>query len=106
MAMRIKKNDLVEVTAGRNKGDRGRILKIDQEGGLVFVENVNVVKRHQSPKKFRQGGIIEKEAAIHISNVMLVDSKTDKRSRVRFEKDKDGVKVRVAARSGARIDNP
>ncbi len=103
MGMRIKKNDLVEVIAGKDKGSRGRVLKIVPDFGRVIVEGVNRVKRHQSPRKFQEAGIIEKEAAIHISNVMLVDPKSDEPTRVRSGSDKDGNKVRIAVKSGAVI---
>ncbi len=103
MAARIRKDDLVEVIAGRSKGQRGRVLKVMRDQGLVIVENVNKVKRHQSPKRYREAGIIEKEAAVKMSKVMPVDSKSDKRTRVRFETNKDGEKVRVAVRSGTAL---
>ena len=102
---RLRKNDLVEVIAGRNKGERGRILLIQREQNLVVVEKVNMVKRHQSPQRYQQAGIIEKEAPINASNVMLVDSKSDKPTRVRFSIDKDGIKTRVAAKSGAVLES-
>lgn len=104
MAARIRKGDMVEVISGRSKGERGHVLKIKRDENRVIVENVNMVKRHQSPKKFREGGIVEKEAAIHISNVMPVDPKSDKRTRVGFKQDKDNRKVRVAMRSGTAFE--
>ncbi len=104
MAARIRKDDVVEVIAGRSKGQRGRILKVMRDQGLVIVENVNKVKRHQSPKRYREAGIIEKEAAIQMCKVMPVDSKSDKRTRVRFEVNKEGKKVRVAAGSGTSLE--
>ena len=105
MALRIKKNDQVVVTAGKDKGARGRVLKVLIEQGRVIVEGVNRVKRHQKPsRKSAQGGIIDKEGTIHLSNVMPVDPKSDKPTRVRAGRDKDGRKARVAARSGALLD--
>ncbi len=104
MANRLKKDDLVVVIAGSDKGTTGRILKVLPEDDRVLVEGVNVIKRHQSPRKFREGGIIEKEAPIHISNVMLVDPETEKPTRVRIGADKDGKKVRIAVKSGAVLD--
>ena len=105
MALRIKKNDQVVVTAGKDKGARGRVLKVLIEQERVIVEGVNRVKRHQKPnRKSPQGGIIEKEGTIHLSNVMPVDPKTDKPTRVKAGQDKDGHKVRAAVRSGALLD--
>ncbi|WP_236607723.1 50S ribosomal protein L24 [Sandaracinus amylolyticus] len=102
--MRVKKDDQVVVIAGKDKGTKGRVLRVIREEDRVIVEGVNRVKRHTKPTpKNPSGGIIEKEAAIHISNVMLVDAKTDKPTRVRFA-EKDGKKVRVAVKSGANID--
>ncbi len=105
MGMRIKKDDLVVVIAGKDKGARGKVLRVNREVERVIVEGVNRVKRHTKPTpKNPSGGIIEKEAAIHLSNVMLLDSKTDKPTRVRMGTDKDGKKVRVAVKSGATVD--
>jgi large subunit ribosomal protein L24 len=105
MGMRVKKDDQVVVIAGKDKGSRGRVLRVLREEDRVIVEGVNRVKRHSKPTpKNPSGGIIEKEAPIHISNVMLLDTKSDKPTRVRAGTDKDGKKVRVAARSGATLD--
>jgi large subunit ribosomal protein L24 len=105
MARRIKKDDMVVVIAGRDKGAQGRVLKVFADTGRVIVEGVNRVKKHQKPLPQVQGGIIEKEAAIHISNVMPLDTKADKPTRVRKGTDKDGKKVRIAASSGSVLDN-
>ena len=104
MASRIKKGDLVAVIAGKDKGETGTVLRVDHERDRVLVEGRNLVKRHQSAARFREAGIIEKEAWIHASNVMLVDPQTQKPTRVHFE-ERDGKKVRVAVKSGAVIDN-
>ena len=105
MANRIKKDDQVVVIAGRDKGARGRVLKVLSDTDRVLVEGVNRVKRHQKPTpQIPQGGIMEKEAPIHISNVMLLDTKEDAPSRVRMGQDKDGKKVRIAAKSGTVLD--
>ena len=102
MAARIRKDDMVVVIAGRDRGMRGKVLRMVED--RVFVEGVNLVKRHQRANQFgQQSGIIEKEAPIHISNVMPLDSKDDKPTRVRAGEDKDGKKVRVAVTSGAVI---
>jgi large subunit ribosomal protein L24 len=105
MAARIKKGDLVQVIAGKDKGEKGRVLQVVRDD-LVLVEGVNRVKRHQSPRRFREAGIIEKEMPIHASNVMLVDPKTDEPTRVRLEADKKDPdrRVRVAVKSGSVLD--
>jgi large subunit ribosomal protein L24 len=91
---RIKKNDQVIVIAGRDKGRKGAVTRMD--GERVWVENVNIVKRHQKPNpaKGLQGGIIEKEMPLHISNVALVNAATGKADRVGFRTLEDGRKVR------------
>lgn len=98
MAARLKFDDEVVIIAGKDKGSKGRILKILADD-RVIVQGVNMIKRHQSPQKFRESGIIEREAPIHASNVMLVDPETSEPTRVRFEV-QDGKKVRVAVKSG------
>jgi large subunit ribosomal protein L24 len=105
MPSRIKKGDLVLVIAGKDKGEKGRVLQM-VGSELVLVEGVNRVKRHQSPRRFREAGIIEKEMPIHVSNVMLVDPKTDTRTRVRIQPDKKepDKRVRVAVKSGSVLD--
>jgi large subunit ribosomal protein L24 len=102
---RLRKDDLVVVTTGRDKGTQGRILKVLTEVDRVIVEGVNVVRRHQRPTpRNPEGGILEKEAPIHISNVMLLDSKTDKPTRVRYGRNDDGDKIRISVRSGEALD--
>jgi len=105
MAARIKKGDLVEVIAGKDKGQQGRVLQVVR-ADLLLVEGVNRAKRHQSARRFREAGIVEKEMPIHASNVMVVDPKTEERTRVRIEPDqKDPTKrVRVAVKSGSVLD--
>jgi large subunit ribosomal protein L24 len=106
MAARLKKEDQVVVIAGKDKGARGKVLKVLRDRDRVIVEGVNRVKRHQRPtQNMPQGGIIEKEMPIHVSNVMLLDTKEDKPTRVRFQVGDDGKKVRVAARSGTVLDS-
>ncbi|MFW6067369.1 MAG: 50S ribosomal protein L24 [Myxococcota bacterium] len=111
MAARIKKDDMVVVIAGADKGVTGRVLKVLPEEDRVVVEGVRRAKRHQSPRMYREGGIVEREAPIHVSNVMLVDPKAEegaepraKATRVRFGTDAEGKKVRIAAKSGAVVD--
>jgi large subunit ribosomal protein L24 len=102
--LKVKKGDRVIVISGADKGKRGEILKVMPEEARVIVSGVNLVKRHtkQSPKT--QGGIISKEAAIHVSNVALLDPKTQKATRVGFKFLGDGTKVRVARKSGEVIN--
>jgi large subunit ribosomal protein L24 len=102
--MSIKKGDLVMVISGREKGKTGRIQRIDKENERVWIEKTNLVKRHQRPtQQLRQGGIIEKEAPIHISNVMFYDEKLAKPTRLGW-KAVDGNKVRVSKKSGEVVD--
>ncbi len=103
MAKHIKKDDLVVVITGKDKGKTGRILKV-LEDGRVLVEGVKLMKRHQSPQKYPEAGINEREAPVHASNVMLVDPETEKGTRVRVGRGKDDEKVRIAVKSGAAID--
>ena len=101
--MRVKKGDTVVVIAGKDKGKKGTVVKVMPKANRVLVEGVNVITKHQKPTAVNpQGGIINKEAPIHISNVMPVDPETGKGTRVRFEV-KDGQKVRVSVKSGKEI---
>ena len=101
--MRVKKGDTVVVIAGKDKGKKGTVVKVMPKANRVIVEGVNVVTKHQKPSAINpQGGIVNKEAAIHVSNVMPVDPETGKGTRVRFEM-RDGKKVRVAVKSGKEI---
>jgi len=105
MARRIRKEDEVVVIAGKDKGTRGKVLKVLAEQNRVIVEGVNLVKRHQRPtQQYPQGGIIEKAMPIHASNVMPLDTKANKPTRVRVKVDADGRKVRIAARTGTVLD--
>ncbi len=101
---RIRKNDQVIVIAGRDKGRKGVVTRVD--GERVWVENVNVVKRHQKPNpaKGLQGGIIEKEMSLHISNVALLNTTTDKADRVGFRTLEDGRKVRYFKSNNEVVD--
>jgi len=100
---KVKKGDEVIVIAGKDKGKKGAILQILTEKDRVLVVGVNKVKRHTKPGRDGAGGIIEKEASLHISNVMLVDKKSGKGTRVGYKIDKDGTKSRVAKRSGEKV---
>lgn len=101
---RIRKGDQVAVLAGRDKGKRGEVLKVMPKDNRVIVQGVNMVKRHTKPTQFDQGGIVEKEASIHVSNIAHVDPVSDKPTRVGFKTLDDGRKVRVAKSSGEAID--
>ncbi|MCK4658742.1 MAG: 50S ribosomal protein L24 [Phycisphaerae bacterium] len=109
MAYHVKRNDTVEVISGDHKGARGKVLRIDRDNQRVVVEGVNMVYRHVRPtKRNPQGGRIQKEAPIHISNVLPVDTKIGRGSRVHFETEygdsgKVMRKVRIA-RSGTTLD--
>jgi len=104
MAARVRKGDQVIVTAGRDRGKKGEVLRILPKDGKVLVEGVNRLKKHLRPTRTNQsGGIIVKENPIPLAKVMLVDPKSDKPTRVRFTT-KDGKKVRVAVSSGATFE--
>ena len=105
MASKIKKGDQVIVIAGAAKGTVGTVAKVIPEFSQVVVEGVNRVKRHMKPTpRMPEGGIVEKDRPIHISNVALVDPSTGKPTRVRFQTDAEGKKSRVAAKSGTVIE--
>jgi len=103
---KVKKNDQVVIIAGRDKGKRGRVLEVSPVDGKVKIEGVGMIKRHQraNPQSNRSGGIIEKEAFINISNVQLIDPQSGKPTRVRYQKEGDGSKIRVAASSGHSLE--
>ncbi|MDQ6653671.1 MAG: 50S ribosomal protein L24 [Acidobacteriota bacterium] len=103
---KIKKNDQVVIIAGRDKGKRGRVLQVTPSNGKIKVEGVGVIKRHQraNPQSNRGGGIIEKEAFINISNVQLIDPQSGKPTRVKYQIEGDGAKIRVAAASGHSLE--
>ena len=101
----VRKGDTVVVVAGKERGKKGKVLRVIPEKGRVVVERINMIKKHQRPtQKIRQGGIIEREGAIHLSNVMLVDPSSGKPTRVGMKALSDGKKVRVARRSGEMLD--
>jgi large subunit ribosomal protein L24 len=104
MAAKFKKGDTVTVLAGRDKGKKGEILRVLPADSRLFVQGVNMVKRHTRPSQTAAGGIIEKEASIHVSNVAHVDPDTGEATRVGFKLMEDGRKVRFAKRSGEVID--
>ena len=102
--LKIRKGDRVKVIAGRSKGKIGDVLRVIAADQRVVVSGVNVIKRHTKPSRTEQGGIIEREAAIHVSNVAVLDPKTDKPTKIGFKFLEDGRKVRFARASGETID--
>ena len=104
MAAKIKKGDKVVVLTGRDKGKEGEVIEVRPSEDRVVVRGVNVVKRHQRPSMTDQGGIVEKEAPVALSNVAHLDPKDNKPTRVGFKVLDDGRKVRFAKRSGEVID--
>ncbi|MBN9547219.1 MAG: 50S ribosomal protein L24 [Alphaproteobacteria bacterium] len=104
MMSNIKKGDKVIVTTGRDKGKKGEVLKVFPKEDRALVAGVNVVKRHQRQTQAQQGGIVNKESTIHLSNLAHVDPKSGKASRIGFKTLNDGRKVRFAKKSGEVID--
>ena len=104
--IRIRKDDLVEVISGRDKGKRGKVLMVLPEKGRLLVQGVNFIKRHTrpNPQKNIKGGIAEREAPIHVSNVMIVSPDDDKRTRIGSRLLPDGRKARIGRRSGEVLD--
>lgn len=102
--MKIKKGDKVKVSAGSDKGIIAEVLKVFPKTDKVIVEGVNVVKKHLKPTQANpDGGIVTKEAPIHVSNVALYDEKAKVASKVKIELDKNGKKVRVLKKTGAQV---
>jgi large subunit ribosomal protein L24 len=104
MAAKIKKGDKVVVLTGRDKGKTGEVVQVMPKEDRALVRGVNLVKRHQRQSVSQEGGIITKEAPIHLSNLAVADPKDGKPTRVGFKILEDGRKVRVAKRSGDLID--
>jgi large subunit ribosomal protein L24 len=105
--MKIRTDDTVVVISGKDKGRTGKELRTDPKHDRVFVEGVNIVKRHQRPSPGRPNapvGVIEKEGPVHISNVAIVDPKDNKPTRVGVRRDANGRRMRVTKRSGAELD--
>ena len=105
--MRIRTDDEVIVIGGKDKGKTGKVLRVDREKQRVFVEGLNIIKRHQRPSAMNpnaQAGVIEREGPIHVSNVALVDPKEKKPTRIGTTVTADGKRARVAKRSGTQID--
>ena len=103
--MKVKRDDQVVVISGKDRGKTGRVVRVDPAKERVFVEGLNIVKRHQRPRpgSADPGGVVEKEGPIHISNVMLLDPTDNKPTRVGVVRE-DGQRFRVARRTGNRLD--
>jgi large subunit ribosomal protein L24 len=108
--LKIRRDDTVEVMSGKDKGKTGKVLRVEPKKNRVFVEGMNIQKRHTKPRSIRDaqraeavGGVIEQEGPIHISNVMLVDPKTNKPTRVKVSRE-GGQRSRIAKKSGESID--
>jgi large subunit ribosomal protein L24 len=103
---KIKKNDQVVIIAGRDKGRRGRVLEVAPAKGKIKIEGAGMIKRHQraNPQSNRGGGIIDKEAFIDISNVQLIDPQSGKPTRIKYQVEGDGTKIRVATGSGHSLE--
>jgi large subunit ribosomal protein L24 len=108
---RIRKDDIVKVITGKDKGKTGRVLHVEPKKNRVFVEGMNIQKRHTRPRSIRDtqkggevGGVIEKEGPIHLSNVMPLDPKSGEPTRVRSTVEEDGRRVRVGVRSGTAFE--
>jgi large subunit ribosomal protein L24 len=104
MAAKIRKGDKVVVLAGRDKGRTGEVIEVRPSEGRALVRGVNLVKRHQKQTANQEGGIVSKEAPIHLSNVAFADPKDGKATRIGWKIQKDGKRVRIAKRSGAEIN--
>lgn len=108
--MKIRKNDTVMVISGKDRGKTGKVMRVEPAKERVYVEGLNMVKRHMKPQQVRDtnreqtvGGVISREGPIHVSNVMLIDPKGGAPTRVRIERE-NGRPLRVAKRTGQRID--
>ena len=104
---KIRHDDHVIVISGKDKGKTGKVIRVDRSKGKVFVEGVNMVKRHQRANPARANspvGVIESEGGIHVSNVAIVDPKDHKATRIRMTRTEQGARMRVTKRSGTELD--
>jgi large subunit ribosomal protein L24 len=105
--MKLRKEDEVIVISGKDKGKTGKIIRVDRSKDRVYVEGINIVKRHQRPNPGRPNapvGVIEREGPVHVSNVALLDPKDNKPTRVGTRRTEEGARMRVTKRSGTEID--
>jgi large subunit ribosomal protein L24 len=99
--MHVVKNDMVKILSGKYSGKTGKVLKVFPDQDRIIVEGVNIIKKHTKPSQNnQQGGIVEKESSIHVSNVMVIDPKTNEATRVGYKFLEDGKKVRISKKSG------
>ena len=105
MASKIKRDDQVTVITGSNRGKSGKVIRVDVKSNRAWVSGVNVVKYHAKPTRESKGGILSKEASIHMSNLALIDPESNKPTKVGFKKLKTGEKVRFAKKSGKTLPN-
>ena len=110
MTPKIRRGDQVQVMSGKDSGKTGKVLRVEPKKNRLYVEHLNMVKRHQRPRTMKEtqrggkiGGVVEKEGPIHLSNVMLVDPKENKPTRLSVDRS-DGKRVRVTKRSSSRIE--
>ena len=110
--MKIRKGDTVVVISGKDSGKQGRVMRVEPKRNRLYVEGLNIVKRHQRPRSLKDtqrggkvGGVIEKEGPIHASNVMILDPKENKPTRIRIERSAEGGRERVAKRSSTKLVN-
>jgi large subunit ribosomal protein L24 len=108
--LRVRKDDNVIITAGKDRGKRGKVLRTEPKRGYVYVEGLNMLKRHQRPRSVKDaqkggevGGIIDKEGPIHVSNVMVLDPQDNKPTRIRIQRE-GGKRKRIGARTGQEIE--
>jgi large subunit ribosomal protein L24 len=105
--MKIRTDDEVIVISGKDKGKTGKVIRVDRSKDKVFVEGINMVKRHQRANPARANapvGVIEREGGIHVSNVAIVDPKDKKATRIRMTRTEQGARMRVTKRSGTELD--
>jgi large subunit ribosomal protein L24 len=112
MALKVRRGDTVEVISGKDAGKQGRVLRVEPKKSRLYVEGLNMVKRHQRPRSLKDtqrggkvGGVIEKEGPIHVSNVMILDPKDNKPTRITIERTAEGTRERVAKRSSTKLVN-
>ena len=110
MALKVRSGDTVQVISGKDAGKKGRVLRVEPKRNRLYVEGLNIVKRHQRPRSLKDtqrggkvGGVIEKEGPIHVSNVMIVDPKDNKPTRVRIERTGGGERERVTKRTSTKL---
>jgi large subunit ribosomal protein L24 len=111
MTLRVRRGDNVQVIAGKDAGKTGKVIRVEPKKNRLYVEGLNIVKRHQRPRSLKDtqragkvGGVIEKEGPIHVSNVMVLDPKEDRPTRIGIER-ANGKRVRVAKRSKSRMND-